>query len=156
MKKLFNYFLENKVSLLVRAFISAIFVFIDITLLKNSLFDKVLDKNFIDILIALVSLFFATYLIAPSCLLTFFAKFNKNHINSQKIILGLKLTVIEFEVYVLLFIICLTFVKASFQFDYIYKTGLIFSVFMQTQIIFDGLKMFITLLEGYLELSKQK
>lgn len=46
--------------------------------------------------------------------------------------------------------------KASFQFDYIYKTGLIFSVFMQTQIIFDGLKMFITLLEGYLELSKQK
>lgn len=156
MKKLFNYFLENKVSLLFRAFISAIFVFIDITLLKNSLFDKVLDKNFIDILIALVSLFFATYLIAPSCLLTFFAKFNKNHINSQKIILGLKLTVIEFEVYVLLFIICLTLVKASFQFDYIYKTGLIFSVFMQTQIIFDGLKMFITLLEGYLELSKQK
>lgn len=62
MKKLFNYFLENKVSLLFRAFISAIFVFIDITLLKNSLFDKVLDKNFIDILIALVSLFFATYL----------------------------------------------------------------------------------------------
>ena len=42
MKKLFNYFLENKVSLLVIAFISAIFV---------------LDKNFIDILIALVSLF---------------------------------------------------------------------------------------------------
>ena len=110
----------------------------------------------LETLIALVSLFFATYLIAPSCLLTFFAKFNKNHINSQKIILGLKLTVIEFEVYVLLFIICLTLVKASFQFDYIYKTGLIFSVFMQTQIIFDGLKMFITLLEGYLELSKQK
>lgn len=56
MKKLFNYFLENKVSLLVRAFISAIFVFIDITLLKNSLFDKVLDKNFIDIL----NVFFVT------------------------------------------------------------------------------------------------
>lgn len=57
MKKLFNYFLENKASLLVGVFISAIFVYIDITFLKNALFDEVLDKNFIDILIALVSLF---------------------------------------------------------------------------------------------------